>query len=221
MPESLCAALISKPCKRLPASLSIPLVEASSHFGLPPALTYTALCLWNHDMTSSQDELDNLSSRMTFTGLVDESWFYLISAIIEARGGLTLPLMLDYRDAAQYGNWPVVIENLHCVSKILVELKRLLLRVYEKCDPQTFYDQFRPFLAGSKGTEALPNGVLLQDRKGRQFYGEYLGGSAGQSSLFQFLDTVLGTRNAAAQGLDTDDFFKVFFVFFGELPLID
>jgi indoleamine 2,3-dioxygenase len=197
----------SKRYKILPASLSIPLIDASDHFGLPPVLTYTALCLWNHNVGPGQDELDSLSTRMTFTGSVDESWFYLVSVIIEARGGIMVSLLLECLDAANDGEVLLVIERLERTSAILVELKTLLLRVYEKCRPRIFYDEFRPFLAGSKGTEALRRGVLLEDRNGSRFHGQYSGGSAGQSSLFQFLDITLGTRNA--RGLD-DGFFKVF-----------
>ena len=143
------------------------------------------------------DTLENLSTLMTFTGSLDESWFYLVSVAIEARGAPLLPLMLSAIAAAQTGDSRTVTECLHIFAETLDELGSLLTRMYDNCDPHVFYHRIRPFLAGSKNmAEAgLPNGVIYEDGSGRESYHQYGGGSNAQSSLIQFFDIILGVEH--------------------------
>ena len=143
------------------------------------------------------DTLENLSTLLTFTGSLDESWFYLVSVAIEARGAPLLPLMLNAISAAQRDDSRIVTECLHTFAETLDELGSLLVRMYENCDPHVFYHRIRPFLAGSKNmAEAgLPNGVIYEDGSGRETYRQYGGGSNAQSSLIQFFDIVLGIEH--------------------------
>jgi indoleamine 2,3-dioxygenase len=62
------------------------------------------VCLWNFKPLFADehvDNLENLATLTTFTGSIDESWFYLVSVAIEARGGPILPLMLTAIEAAR------------------------------------------------------------------------------------------------------------------------
>jgi len=158
------------------------------------------VCLWNFKPIFNDepmDTLENLSTLMTFTGSLDESWFYLVSVAIEARGAPLLPLLLNAIAAAQQGDSRTVIESLHDFAETLDELGSLLTRMYENCDPHVFYHRIRPFLAGSKNmAEAgLPNGVIYEDGSGSESYRQYGGGSNAQSSLIQFFDIVLGVEH--------------------------
>ena len=162
--------------------------------------TYAGVCLWNFKPIFPDepiDSLDNLSTLSTFTGSLDESWFYLVSVAIEARGAHTLPLMLNAIAAARIQDSRTVTESLHTLAERIDELGTLLQRMYENCDPHVFYHRIRPFLAGSKNMAdaGLPNGVIYEDGSGQETYRQYGGGSNAQSSLIQFFDIVLGVEH--------------------------
>lgn len=143
------------------------------------------------------DNLENLATLTTFTGSIDESWFYLVSVAIEARGAPLLPLMLTAIEAARVNDSNTVIACLQTFAERLDDLGTLLQRMHESCDPQVFYNRIRPFLAGSKNmAEAgLPNGVIYEDDRGAVEYRKYSGGSNAQSSIIQFFDIVLGIEH--------------------------
>ena len=143
------------------------------------------------------DSLNNLATLLTFTGSLDESWFYLVSVAIEARGADAIPLMLDAIAAARHGDTLLVTERLRSFAERLDELGSVLMRMYESCDPHVFYHRIRPFLAGGNNmAEAgLPNGVWFDDGSRTRSYVSYSGGSNAQSSLIQFFDLVLGIEH--------------------------
>lgn len=156
--------------------------------------------LWNWKpifLDEMIDNLENLSTINTFTGSLDESWFYLVSVAIEARGAPIIPMMLDAIAAARHNDSRVVTECLRTFAERLDELGTLLHRMYDNCDPHVFYHRIRPFLAGSKNmTEAgLPNGVLFDTGSPTDEYVQFSGGSNAQSSIIQFFDLVLGVEH--------------------------
>lgn len=170
------------------------------HLELPTVATYAGVCLWNFKPLFADepiDNLENLSTLATFTGSLDESWFYLVSVAIEARGGPIISWMLDAIAAARVNDSRTVTACLQASAERLDELGTLLQRMYENCDPHVFYHRIRPFLAGSKNmTEAgLPNGVVFDQGRGDDHYVQYGGGSNAQSSLIQFFDIVLGVEH--------------------------
>ena len=140
------------------------------------------------------DNLENLATLTTFTGSIDESWFYLVSVAIEARGAPILPLMLTAMDAARSNDSATVSACLRRFAERLDDLGGLLQRMHESCDPHVFYHRIRPFLAGSKNMAdaGLPDGVVYEDGSGNEQYRQYSGGSNAQSSILQFFDIVLG-----------------------------
>lgn len=189
------------PSDRLPPSISVPLLQVSERLEIPPVATYAGLVLWNFKplfMDEGIDSLDNLATLTTFTGSLDESWFYLVSVAIEARGAPIIPLMLTAIAAARGGDVNAVTRCLRAFAEHLDDLGVLLKRMNEQCDPTIFYDRIRPFLAGSKNmAEAgLPDGVLYEvDASGRGEYRQLSGGSNAQSSIIQFFDIVLGIEH--------------------------
>lgn len=185
------------PSDRLPPPIAVPLLEVSKHLEVPPVATYASLCLWNFKplfMDETIDNLENLATLNTFTGALDESWFYLVSVAIEARGAPIIPLMLTAIAAARAGDADTVTRCLRTFAERLDDLGTLLQRMNESCDPTIFYHRIRPFLAGSKNmAEAgLPHGVIYEDGSGAEDYRQYSGGSNAQSSIIQFFDIVLG-----------------------------
>lgn len=188
------------PAEKLPASISAPLIEVSERLQLPPVATYAALCLWNYKPIFPNepiDDLENLATMNTFTGSLDESWFYLVSVAIEARGAPILPIMMTAISAARAGDSKTVAACLRSFAERLNELTAILQRVHENCDTNIFYHRIRPFFAGSKNmAEAgLPNGVMYEDAAGNVEYRQYSGGSNAQSTLIQFFDVILGIEH--------------------------
>lgn len=186
--------------QRVPPSLSIPFTQICKHLELPTVATYAGVCLWNFKPIFPDepiDNLENLSTLATFTGSLDESWFYLVSVAIEARGGPIISWMLDAIAAARANDSFRVTACLQASAERLDELGTLLQRMYENCDPHVFYHRIRPFLAGSKNmAEAgLPKGVVFDTGRGDEAFVAYGGGSNAQSSLIQFFDIVLGVEH--------------------------
>ncbi len=185
--------------QRLPPCITIPFLAISGHLEVPPVATYAGVCLWNFKplFTDEPIDLENLSTLTTFTGSLDESWFYLVSVAIEARGAPIIPTMLAAISAARRNDRKTVQECLELFAERLDELITLLQRMYENCDPHVFYHRIRPFLAGSKNMAdaGLPHGVIYDNGSGQEIYRQYSGGSNAQSSLVQFFDIVLGVEH--------------------------
>lgn len=193
-----------KPKERVPPTISIPFLATCKHLDLPPVATYSGLVLWNWKPLFPAEPIDtlaNLDMIDTFTGSLDEKWFYLISVAIEARGAPTIPLMLETISAARNNNRAVVTANLRSFAELLDELTSILGKMYDNCDPHVFYHRLRPYLAGSKNMAdaGLPNGVIF-DNGGpinKQRYVQHSGGSNAQSSLIQFFDIALSVEHRA------------------------
>lgn len=185
----------------VPPSISAPLLAICAHLEVPPVSTYAASVLWNFKplfVDEGIDQLDNLATLLTFSGSLDESWFYLVSVAIEARGGPIIPLMLGAISAARQGDSATVTRCLRGFAERLDDLGSLLRRMHENCDPAFFYNKIRTFLAGSKNMAdaGLPHGVMWDVQgDGQGEYVQYSGPSNAQSSLIQFFDIILGIEH--------------------------
>ena len=186
----------------------MPFVTVSEHLDIPPVATYAAQNLWSYkplDPKQSIENPDNFCALTTFTDSTDESWFFAIPAAIEARGAPIIPLTLEAFGAASMDNLEQVEACLQEVCRHIDALTSLLPRMYERCNPNFFYNEIRPFLAGTLGTE-LPKGVFYEQEDGTGSYRLHQGPTAAQSSLFHFLDTALGVRyRQPGVFLDGDD----------------
>lgn len=192
----------NKPAERIPPPITIPFMETCDHLELPPVATYAGLVLWNWKPlfeSERTDTLSNLDMLHTFTGSMDEKWFYLVSVAIEARGAPLIPMMLHAIDAARRGDRNMVIQCLRNFAERIDELGVLLTKMYDNCDPHVFYNRIRPFLAGSKNMAdaGLPNGVVFDNGGAinKQRYVQFSGGSNAQSSIIQFFDLVLSVEH--------------------------
>ncbi|KAK9466396.1 Indoleamine 2,3-dioxygenase [Lipomyces arxii] len=183
--------------EELPEVIARPLIELSEILEVPPLATYAGLCLWNYRplfadrADPKQLDLANLATLHTFTGSIDESWFYLVSTAIEIRGAACLNYILDAIHACRDDSPHDVVVALHLLAESIDGLIPDLARLPEQCDPHTFYYRIRPFLAGSKNMAdaGLPRGVKYGYEN---YYRQYSGGSNAQSSLIQALDIGLG-----------------------------
>ncbi|KIJ10764.1 indoleamine 2,3-dioxygenase [Paxillus involutus ATCC 200175] len=192
---------------RIPASISIPLLEVSAHLQLPPVATYSDTVLYNWDLKSPSEEtatpaLDNLRSQELFTGTNDEQEFYLASSRIEIRGVEALELMRATMDEMFVGDEIAVRRitgYLHKLAAVVDELKSILLDVRKGCEPEFFYHSIRPWFRGEdsdplerkwafEGLEEHPEIAQPTDLSGP---------SAGQSALIHALDIFLGLDNCS------------------------
>ena len=173
-------------------------------------LTYAAANLWNFSSPGLDfTNLEDLRTLCSFTGTESESWFLLISVAMEAKGAAIISTMLCALEAIKshrdncHGILTAALDDLRdCICDVGV----LLDRMYERCDPMTFYHRIRPFLAGSKNMAAagLPRGVFYDEGDGRGSWRELRGGSNGQSSLIQFFDIVLGVDHRGGNNGNPD-----------------
>jgi indoleamine 2,3-dioxygenase len=189
-------------CQRIPPQLATPYREIASYHDLPPTATYTTLVLWNFAFQSPFCDLTdpaNLRSLHTVTGTRDEEWFYLISVALDSRGGPIIRELLRCMAAAHADQEIAMIQSLQQTTLNIRRIGQLLERMYERCDPQTYYHDVRPFLAGTKGMAAsgLPDGVYFDYGNNQGEWLQYSGGSNGQSSLIQLLDIALGVDHYA------------------------
>ncbi|KAH7001066.1 Indoleamine 2,3-dioxygenase [Ilyonectria destructans] len=188
-----------KPEQILPPQITVPFLKVSKHLELPPVLTYAAANLWNFSCTGDDfSELSDLDTLVSFTGTKSEAWFLLISVAMEARAGAVIPPMMAALDAVKTRDYDVIISALNGLRACIDGVGVLLERMYEHNEPSVFYNQIRPFLAGSKNMEAagLPKGVFYDEGEGKGEWMQLRGGSNGQSSLIQFFDIVLGIEHS-------------------------
>jgi indoleamine 2,3-dioxygenase len=106
--------------------------------------------------------------------------------------------MLKAMDAAQSDEPEVVSLALVKFAQCVKEIGVILKRMNEECSPDVFYNQIRPFLAGSKNMllAGLPKGVFYDEGEGKGEWRQYSGGSNAQSSLIQFFDVALGVEHS-------------------------
>lgn len=188
-----------KPSDHIPDQIAEPWLKVCDHFELPPIGSYAGLCLWNFKplfQGGNPEEwtLENLSTLITYTGCIDESWFYLVSTVIERQGAPMLVSGLEAIQATRENNGEKVVKCLQILAEEIDKMNTTLGRLYEMCDPYIFFYRIRPFLAGWKNMEAsgLPRGVRYGKEKE---YRQYAGGSNAQSSLIQALDIMLSVEH--------------------------
>ncbi|AQZ15511.1 BNA2 (YJR078W) [Zygosaccharomyces parabailii] len=190
-----------EPCDTLPDSVAKPLLEISEKLGLAPLSTYASLVLWNFkpviddtDLIDNVMDLSNLTTINTFTGGMDESWFYLVSVIFEKEGSTCVTSGLNAIQAVRDNDSGKLVQELESLAQTIDKLGTLLMKMSEMCDPHIFYYRIRPFLAGwrNMADAGLPNGVKYGSTGSFQIFA---GGSNAQSSLIQALDILLGVEH--------------------------
>ncbi|KAI5958690.1 BNA2 [Candida pseudojiufengensis] len=199
-----------QPIEKLPKQISEPWKQISKLLGLPPIGTYASLCLWNYKQIVENDEksfdIDNLTTINTFTGSIDESWFYLVSVYFEKQGSISINTGIEALKSAEIGDVEYLIKNLQKFAESIDLLGSTLMRMEEMCDPHIFYFRIRPYLAGWKNMSSigLEKGVYYGDESTPR---SYAGGSNAQSSLIQFFDIILGVKHTETGDLSQDNSF--------------
>lgn len=184
---------------RLPSKLAKPWCMVSDHLHLKPVVCYASTVLYNFSLTDPLGpwDADNLDAINTFTGTVDEAWFYVVPILIELAAVPALRAIEGVFVDLQYGRKENVGICLQLVRDSLKTMRLELARMFEKCSPVTFFTKIRPFQAGSKGLDVLPEGIVFEgvDSKPRR----YNGASAAQSSIIHVFDIFLGAVHSGSE----------------------
>ncbi|CAM0134894.1 unnamed protein product [Umbelopsis sp. WA50703] len=206
--------------KSLPACLAVPWTKIATVLGVCPVVCHASVVLWNYKPLWEDGPMDlsNLGALTTYSGSVDEAWFYLVTVAIEASGAPTLTSIMSAIENIELGQEEQLLENLNHIQSCLKNMNVDLARMSEKCDPYVFYWKIRPYLAGweNMADAGLPLGLIYEgvdnlwytetdeyadmshlseaERVLRQ-YRTYAGGSAAQSSLIHALDVAFGIEH--------------------------
>ncbi|KAF9107528.1 hypothetical protein BGX29_006052 [Mortierella sp. GBA35] len=187
----------------IPEPLAIPWVGVSDILEIRPVLTYASSNLWNWKLKDPQGpyEIENLQTLSTMTGTKDEDWFDIISVAIEMAAGPSFKVLTEAIQAVRDDNIQAVIQKLYVAHVHLEKISKLLMRMFENCDPAVFYWKIRKYLAGSEGTAGLGlfDGLVYKgvNNNERRYY---MGATAGQSSVFPALDYFFGVTHHEHDG---------------------
>lgn len=175
-------------CKetKVPLALSGPFIGVCEHLGIQPVVTYSGLCLYNWHSTSDRQVFSGLQCPASFTGTIDEDSFYLVPVLVERASGKVTAQLLEAHIAAQQRDWNTVASYLDACAIALKSMYDALDEL-SLCNPEIFYHQIRPHIAGLDVDFERRNDVPLRIK--------LVGGSAGQSAFFQYLDHMLGVKH--------------------------
>ena len=205
------------PEPNVPPQLGEPYLDVCHRLGMQPTLSYAGLCLWNWEVNGHHSDdaekqvngaekiapehlkrIDDLNCLVSFTMTRDEAVFYLVPVMVEAEGGKLVGLLLDAMgEAGQAGSSEKIVEVLQQTKETLSKMGSLIKLLHEQCDSKIFYQEVRPFFPGGKGMEekGMPDGVVFHRSDGTHVSAKCVGGSAAQSSYFQFIDSALGVKH--------------------------
>lgn len=222
-----------KPEPNVPPQLAEPYLQVCERLGMEPTLSYAGLCLWNWGFKDKKvvegngvngvngvngsvnhglSNLEDLDCLVSFTGTRDEAVFYLVPIMVEAEGGRLVNLLLEaVEEAALGGDAECVLQVLEETKDTLPSMGALFKLLHAHCDPKVFYQQVRPFFPGAKGMEdkGMPDGVVFHRADGNKVGAKCVGGSAAQSSYFQFMDAALGVKHEPVGGGSGETVFEV------------
>ncbi len=183
-----------EPALRLPATLAVPLCGLCDEMGRQPIVHYAGMQLYNWRRIDKSRPLsaDNSELLVQFLGGVDETWFYVANFDLEL---LAAPLLVAAHGAlaaAARADTDDLTGRLATIAQGMPAIHAALDRQREWTDPHVFFHRVRPFVQGWPAPGVVYEGVSDQPRT-------LIGGSAGQSSVIQALDAVLGIEHARPQ----------------------
>ena len=190
---------------KVPKKIAVPWVQVSEHIGLLPVATYAATVLYNYSLPDPSKPLDdmNVHAVSTFTDSEDEPWFYVVHVLVEMAAVPGLKAVHHAYSAMSGHQNSALAQDLRDVTESLQKMLLAMQKMYDHCNPKFFFLDLRPFLAGSKGTDAFEGRQLI-------FEGiypnppEYRGGSGAQSTANPCFDIFLGAKHTG----DEDEFLK-------------
>jgi indoleamine 2,3-dioxygenase len=179
----------------VPSKLAIPWCRVSEHLKLNPVGCYVSTVLYNFCLRNQQApwDFENLCTPCSFTGSKDEEGFYVSFMLMEILAAPALTAIGQVFDDIASQRDTAVQSCLRNIKRSLQNIRVELKKMADRCKPVIFYTDIRPFQAGSKGLDALPNGIIYEgvDSNPRQ----YRGANGGQSAIIYAIDIALGTKH--------------------------
>lgn len=182
----------------IPRNLATAWHGVASRLGRPPMLTYASQVMYNWHRFDRQGpvEVGNLHMMLNFLGGMDEEWFVTIHVHIEAVASRALSVLIPGQDAVSRGDAGTVARCLDAVTGTLHEMRTILERMTERCDPNTYYHRVRPYMFGWKNNPELPDGMVYS---GVEAYGgrprQFRGETGAQSAVIYAVDGFLGIEH--------------------------
>lgn len=180
----------AEPARSLPAPVAVPLCALCDRMGRQPIVHYAGMQLYNWRRIDRTRPLsaDNAELLVQFLGGVDETWFYVANFDLELRAAPALVAAHAAVAAATREDDDGLAARLADIAGCLPALHAALERQREWTDPHVFFHRVRPYVQGWPAPGVVYEGVSTQPRA-------LIGGSAGQSSVIQSLDAVLGVQH--------------------------
>jgi indoleamine 2,3-dioxygenase len=182
----------------IPKILAVPWQKVGQALGRPPMLTYASQVMYNWKRICRDDpvKLGNLVMNQNFLGGMDEEWFVTVHINIEAATGKVLSKLISAQEAIKNGDVDQVTHTLSILSETLREMYQILLRMPERCNPDTYYHRVRPYMFGWKNNPDLSEGMIYE---GVESFGgkpqHFRGESGAQSSIIYAFDGFLGIEH--------------------------
>ena len=173
--------------EKMPAILAVPFNAVSRYIGLPPVITYASCVLYNWGLRDPSKPIsgDNLYALVNHTGTESESWFFMVHVLVELEAVPALKGIAEAIAARADGNNWKIIRSLAVIETTLVSMQRALGRFAERCSPETFFVDIRPYLAFPK--KLVYEGVESEPKS-------FKGASGAQTSILQSIDALLGAE---------------------------
>lgn len=172
--------------KKVPSNISQTLDWLGRQLGRPPMLSYAGMVLNNWRLRNQTKGFtpQNLDLTLTFTDLIDESWFFRVHIAIEAQAGQILQAMMDVQDAIEEQDNHAVLACLRTMQSGLVQITKTFHDMPKLCDPDIYFQDIRPYLMSFEADVVFegvsPNPTPLR------------GGSGAQSSIVPAMLACLG-----------------------------
>lgn len=102
---------------RIPDSIAVPFLQISEVLGLSPVVCHASVVLWNWTRIDPRGplELDNVRTLHLYSGSMDESWFYLVTAAVEIAAVPAIPAIVGAFEAVRRRDPEGLAKNLEKV----------------------------------------------------------------------------------------------------------
>ncbi|XP_004707722.1 indoleamine 2,3-dioxygenase 1 [Echinops telfairi] len=181
-------------CEILPRNIAVPYCKLSEKLGLRPILAYAdcVLANWKKKDPNGPLTYENMDILFFFPGDGCDKGFFLMSLLVEIAAASAIKQIPSLLDAVQQQDQAKCKNALSEITSCLFRVHEVFEEIHNHVDPDVFFNVLRIYLSGWKGSSLLPEGLLYEGvwDTPKQFSG----GSAGQSSIFQCFDVLLGIQ---------------------------
>uniref|UniRef100_H0X821 Indoleamine 2,3-dioxygenase 1 n=1 Tax=Otolemur garnettii TaxID=30611 RepID=H0X821_OTOGA len=188
-------------CKLLPRNIAVPYCELSEKLGLPPILVYAdcVLANWKRKDPNGPMTYENMDILFSFPGGDCGKGFFLVSLLVEIAAASAIKVIPTIFRAVKCQDQDALKKGLNEIASSLKEAKTVFGQIHEYVDPNLFFNVLRIYLSGLswKGNPQLSEGLLYEGVWDTPK--KFAGGSAGQSSVFQCFDVLLGIQHEAGK----------------------